>query len=243
MKRKFTLIELLVSIAILAILTSILLPALNKARERSRSISCISNLKQCGQGILSYAISAYDIISFQYLNAGQMTWAMDLDLFSSMKKAVSCPVTQETMPNANYSYGIRIGNASASSASGFGTYCEAYFGNPLFTVPATKWDGSSVTGIGCNLKRLKMPSLYLLLADSVVWEAGRSDSGKQLYKLNEYMSPKSGLHFRHLGSVNYLAADGHTATASFGQLRASEVFHASGATANFFRREDCSNPY
>jgi prepilin-type N-terminal cleavage/methylation domain-containing protein/prepilin-type processing-associated H-X9-DG protein len=54
-RRGFTLIELLIVIGIIAVLLSLLLPALNRSREQARQVVCMNNLRHIGQAFVSYA--------------------------------------------------------------------------------------------------------------------------------------------------------------------------------------------
>ena len=108
MKKHFTLIELLVVIAIIAILAAILLPALNSARARGRSASCISNLSQLGKAAFNY-VDTFDGITVPIQGMAEAlnpqnarTWSDGRSWFSGYFK----PSTTSTPPDVMKCPGI-----------------------------------------------------------------------------------------------------------------------------------------
>ncbi len=112
--RNFTLIELLVVIAIIAILASMLLPALRQAQEKAKQADCVSRLRQLGMIWVLYRQDFNDYMPSAWVSGGPGYWYNHLDRSTDdWTMYVKCPsseyrayTTGATHPYDKWGYGI-----------------------------------------------------------------------------------------------------------------------------------------
>ena len=225
-------------IAIIAILASMLLPALNKAREKARCISCVSNMKQIGLAAIMYANDNEDAIPPTYeiwgdIQAGYETrWFYRLSEYTASKitffgaagtvsneskNTWQCPSESATKYRFHMNYGQSYGQFS------FGTDLDG----------ATGWSCPKL------ITRLKNPSGTMAYMDAGVidgypswyietplkWGAfaednngnGIPDTSSGRYKFNF-----AGI--RHGDAINVNFADGHVITMKERQWSQNETW-------------------
>ena len=230
--RKFTLIELLIVIAIIAILASLLLPALHAARTKAKTLACLANIKQVGMGVLGYGLDNNDLVlpyRGDYRGMGgnsQMVWSyyarfhMGINIDNPSITSASGAYT--TNIPEKYRKGILKCPAQNRSVVSFG---YTHYGMLRYYIGGDNTDNKPIYP-GLKYHQIAQISRKAYLADSVYHNKGASDKFlKDTSPLTEngmYIVYNSGLNIarrRHGNKTNFFFADGHAATYSVATLR------------------------
>jgi prepilin-type N-terminal cleavage/methylation domain-containing protein/prepilin-type processing-associated H-X9-DG protein len=202
-KSGFTLIELLVVIAIIAILAAILFPVFARARENARKISCLSNMKQIGLGVMQYTQDYDERYPMRYYGGSGATqeantWRRVIFPYVKSTQLFQCPSNSNNTILADDSTPANM--TSAGLPAGSPQFFRSYAINGANTFGGTP---PSEYNRAASLAEIVSTSETILVAEH---SQGRGFTGD----ITDAQWGDPAYVFKgHLGQSNFLFCDGH----------------------------------
>ncbi len=208
----FTLIELLIVISIIAILASLLLPALRQARNRAYSIGCVSQFRQVGTVFQGYFGDWNDQFPpLQYGTNDNMSTVFWIDLMPGLGMTRTAGAKYFNGKKEKY---LLLCSATRIRNTSFGNW------DGITTGYNQTWSEASPRGLFKNLAEIRLPSLHLTHTDN--WKDEATPEGRTL---GRYRLPgNQHIAFRHSRKGTSLYLDGHVAQENQFWLRLNSLY-------------------